>query len=141
MTEMGSDSSLTVKESKVNVNRRNFRYSCELRVECETFVYQVVCNILRAILLQICNRGLLRHLGSPLALGFDSAARRWPRVCLGHFAKGKALILRLADFRAEGFGDTIGVGIDEFLFAAFDEEADLGFGAGVAEQDAAFAIE
>ena len=69
MTEMGSDLSLAVKKSKVNVNRRNFRYSCELRVECETFVYQVVCNILKAILLQFRNRGLLRNLGSPLALG------------------------------------------------------------------------
>ena len=75
-------------------------------------------------------------------LGFDIAARKsLPRTCLGQFAKEIPLILRLADFRAEGFGDTIGVGIDEFLFAAFDEEADFGFGAGVAEQDAAFAIE
>jgi hypothetical protein len=75
-------------------------------------------------------------------LGFAIAARRLlPRICLGHFAKGKARILRLADFRTESFGDTVGVGVDEFLLAAFDEEADFGLGAGVAEQDAAFAIE
>ena len=76
------------------------------------------------------------------ALGFVIAARRLlPRICLGHFAKGKPLILRRADFDLESFGDAVGVGVDEFLFAAFDEEADFGLGAGVAEQDAAFAIE
>ena len=75
-------------------------------------------------------------------LGFDIAARQsLPRTCLGQFAKEIPLILRLADFRTEGFGDTVGVGVDEVLFAAFDEEADFGFGAGVAEQDATFAIE
>jgi hypothetical protein len=75
-------------------------------------------------------------------LGFDIAARKsLPRTCLGQFAKGKPVILCLADFRAEGFGDSVGVGVDEFLFAAFDEEADFGFGAGVAEQDAPFAVE
>ena len=51
------------------------------------------------------------------------------------------MILRLADFDFKGFGDAVGVGIDEFLLAAFDEEADFRLGAGVAEQDAAFAIE
>ena len=59
----------------------------------------------------------------------------------GRLRRGKDPTLPLADFRAESFGDAVGVGVDEFLFAAFDEEADFGFGAGVAEQDAAFAVE
>jgi hypothetical protein len=41
----------------------------------------------------------------------------------------------------EGGSDAIGVGVYEDLFAALDEEADFGFGAGVAEQDAAFAVQ
>ena len=49
--------------------------------------------------------------------------------------------LSLADLDLKGGGDAVGVGVDEFLFAALDEEADFWFRAGVAEQDAAFAVE
>jgi hypothetical protein len=68
MAEMGSDTSLAVKESKINVNRRKFRHVCRLYVECETFLYQSVCHVLKVELLQFRNRDLLRQLGSPLAL-------------------------------------------------------------------------
>ena len=69
MAEMGSDPSLAVKESKINVNRRKFQHVCKLYVECETFLYQGVCHVLKAEMLQFRNGGPFRHLGSPLALG------------------------------------------------------------------------
>jgi hypothetical protein len=68
MTEMGSDPSLAVKESKINVNRRKFQHVCKLYVECVTFLYQSACHVLKVELLQFRNRGPFRHLGSPLTL-------------------------------------------------------------------------
>ncbi len=55
--------------------------------------------------------------------------------------RGNHSSLTLADFDLKGGGDAVGVRVDENLLAAFDEEADFGFGAGVAEQDTAFAVE
>lgn len=101
------------------------------------------CAILKAILLQFRNRGSLRHLGSPRRLGLCNRGQKIAAAhLLGSFYEGKKpLILGRADFDLKGGGDAVGVGVDEFLFAAFDEEANFGFGAGVAEQNAAFAVE
>ena len=43
--------------------------------------------------------------------------------------------------RSRRFGDAVGVEVDSGLVATFDEEADFRFGAGIAQKDAAFAVQ
>jgi hypothetical protein len=79
-----------VKESKIYVNRRKFRHSCELHVECETFIYQGVCHVLKAELLQFRNRGSLRRLGSPLRLGLCNRGQKMAAAhLLGSICEGE----------------------------------------------------
>ncbi len=53
--------------------------------------------------------------------------------------KGRSL--RISDRVLQRGGDPVGVVVDRDLVAAFDEEADFGLGAGIAQQDAAFALQ